>query len=34
MNYRVSAPLTLNSSTGVVGLSVDENTFEISGGKI
>ena len=34
MNYKVSAPLTLNSSTGVVGLSVDENTFEISGEKI
>ena len=34
MNYKVGTPLTLNSSTGVVGLNVDENTFKISDGKI
>ena len=27
MNYKVNQPLTLKSSTGAVGLSVDENTF-------
>lgn len=27
MNYKVNQPLTLNNSTGAVGLNVDDNTF-------